>query len=326
MWALLTACALPTQEEPLPRDRTRDQVDTEYVSSRRCRACHPSEYSSWHASYHRTMTQVASADSIQGAWEGELETEGRRYVLIERDGDYFVDMPRYGSDGATASERQELQVYMTTGSHHLQLYWLDDGDRLVQFPFGWFIREQRWVPEKATFLQPPEGENHVETRAETWSSGCDGCHSVAPRGELERGDIAELGIACEACHGPGVEHARRFQNPLTRYLARQDHGPVDDIVVPSKLDKERSVQACAQCHAELVREASDNLLRYQPGEDLTQQAQMTQDLHPRPAWLAQALEQDPGLIDHAFGQMELYESPAAMPMAWFCLVATRGVR
>ena len=164
MWALLTACALPTQEEPLPRDRTRDQVDTEYVSSRRCRACHPSEYSSWHASYHRTMTQVASADSIQGAWEGELETEGRRYVLIERDGDYFVDMPRYGSDGATASERQELQVYMTTGSHHLQLYWLDDGDRLVQFPFGWFIREQRWVPEKATFLQPPEGENHVETQ------------------------------------------------------------------------------------------------------------------------------------------------------------------
>ena len=30
-----------------------------YTSSQTCRACHPSEYKSWHNSYHRTMTQLA---------------------------------------------------------------------------------------------------------------------------------------------------------------------------------------------------------------------------------------------------------------------------
>src|SRR4051812_38593332 len=29
-----------------------------YRSSDGCRACHPSQYASWHASYHRTMTQL----------------------------------------------------------------------------------------------------------------------------------------------------------------------------------------------------------------------------------------------------------------------------
>src|SRR5690349_18016163 len=40
------------------------QVDEDgYVSSDTCRACHPSEYASWHRSYHRTMTQVATPDT-----------------------------------------------------------------------------------------------------------------------------------------------------------------------------------------------------------------------------------------------------------------------
>jgi predicted CXXCH cytochrome family protein len=246
------------------------------------------------------MTQRASVESVQATWEGELELEDRRYRLLRKGEEYWVDLPKYGSDGDAISERQQLQVFMTTGSHHLQLYWLDDGERLVQFPFGWFIREQRWVPESATFLQPPQGVKHVETRAESWSSGCDGCHSVAPRVGLEQGDIAELGIACEACHGPGRQHAERFQNPLSRYVSRLTTEPIDDIIVPSKLSKERSVEACAQCHAELVKKSTEGLLRYQPGDVLAEQAHMTQDIKPRPDWLAQALERDPGLIDDAF--------------------------
>src|SRR5688500_8972952 len=34
-----------------------------YVGSNRCQACHPREYASWHESYHRTMTQVATPDT-----------------------------------------------------------------------------------------------------------------------------------------------------------------------------------------------------------------------------------------------------------------------
>jgi len=301
---LLVGCELGGQEAaleaPLPRDRTLVVEEADYASSRRCRACHPSEYESWHRSYHRTMTQRVTPNSVLAPWRGDLSTEGRRYSLLRKGEEYWVDIPKYGSDGSNSSERQELQVLMSTGSHHLQLYWMDDGERLVQFPFGWFIREQRWVPEKATFLQPPSGENHVETRAESWSEGCDGCHSVSPKGGLARGDVAELGIACEACHGPGVEHAKRLANPLVRLMARHDAEQPDDIVVPSKLTPQRSVEACAQCHAELHHKSEDGLLRYRPGEDLTEKAYLTQDLDPRPPWLEEALSVNPGLIDHSF--------------------------
>src|SRR5436309_1796689 len=41
-----------------------------YVSSQTCRACHPSQYASWHASYHRTMTQLATPDTVATSFDG----------------------------------------------------------------------------------------------------------------------------------------------------------------------------------------------------------------------------------------------------------------
>src|SRR6267142_7049367 len=41
-----------------------------YVSSKACQACHPSQYASWHRSYHRTMTQVATPDTIAASFDG----------------------------------------------------------------------------------------------------------------------------------------------------------------------------------------------------------------------------------------------------------------
>ena len=41
----------------------------DYVTSDTCRSCHPGEYHSWHASYHRTMTQVATEESVKGDFD-----------------------------------------------------------------------------------------------------------------------------------------------------------------------------------------------------------------------------------------------------------------
>jgi len=48
-----------------------------YVSSQTCQACHPSQYASWHRSYHRTMTRIATPDTIGARLEGVLEQRGR---------------------------------------------------------------------------------------------------------------------------------------------------------------------------------------------------------------------------------------------------------
>jgi hypothetical protein len=47
------------------------------VTSNACRACHPGNYASWHTSFHRTMTQVATAATLFGAaQEREFSFDG----------------------------------------------------------------------------------------------------------------------------------------------------------------------------------------------------------------------------------------------------------
>ena len=36
-----------------------------YVTSETCRSCHPSQYDTWYGSFHRTMTQVATPDTVR---------------------------------------------------------------------------------------------------------------------------------------------------------------------------------------------------------------------------------------------------------------------
>src|SRR2546430_10288524 len=70
-----------------------------YVSSDACRACHPSQYASWHASFHRTMTQVAMPNTVATSFDGitvdavagepiRLEQRGRALLaeLVDPDG------------------------------------------------------------------------------------------------------------------------------------------------------------------------------------------------------------------------------------------------
>ena len=45
-----------------------------FVTSAVCRECHQREHASWHASYHRTMTQEVNAKTIRGNFDGEIHT------------------------------------------------------------------------------------------------------------------------------------------------------------------------------------------------------------------------------------------------------------
>jgi len=83
-----------------------------YVTSTACQACHPSQYASWHRSYHRTMTQVATAESIAARFDDVLERRGREI---------------WSRDAAGAAVR----VAMTTGSHHQQIFWYETGSSRV---------------------------------------------------------------------------------------------------------------------------------------------------------------------------------------------------
>src|SRR5262245_30186116 len=238
----------------------RPVADGGYVTSDACRACHPEQYATWHATYHRTMTQPATPETVVAPFDGErLAAQGQAYGL-RRDGDgFWVDV---------GGERR--QVVMVTGSHHQQRYWLrgQDGNALDLLPFAYLIGDRRWVPGDAVFLMPEMAAGIVPR---LWNANCVGCHSVAgtPGAATPRDSpdtrVAELGIACEACHGPGAEHVRVNAEPTRRYARHLGTEGDPTIVNPSRLAPDRASEVCGQCHGVFRFRDLDSWRRHGPG-------------------------------------------------------------
>ena len=237
--------------EPEPANRPIARPAAGYATSAACRACHPGNYASWHASFHRTMTQVAAAPVLPAGLDGlEMSREGWDY-RVERAGENY--QVRRRAAGSAAGYGVPQQIVLITGSHHLQIFWLETGAArtLVQFPFAYIVAEKMWAPVIQTFLAPPEFKSLYEVGE--WNGACISCHTTEARARFVGGDrfdsqVAEFGISCEACHSEGTEHITQNRNPLRRFGLHWSGERDPTIVNPARLPAPESVLACGQCH------------------------------------------------------------------------------
>ena len=250
-------------------------AETGYVGSAACRSCHPGEHASWHSSFHRTMTQVATRDTIVDRFaRRELDWFGKPVVLEWRDETLWVDFHRGGND----PRHVERPIAQTTGSHHFQVLWYSTGNEreLAPVPMCFKLEERIWIPLTTVFVLPPEFRDPPEPGA--WNRNCHMCHATAvrPRVDIGRCDthVTELGIACEACHGPGGDHVAANRNPLRRYALHADGESDATVVDPSRLPRPRAAQVCGQCHSvNILRHRHHEAWRehglvYRPGDEL----------------------------------------------------------
>ena len=282
---------LPTSH-PIPNRRGQG-----YRSSDACQSCHPQQHASWHGSFHRTMTQWAEASTVLGDFDNvTLNTADQFATLTKRGDEYWVNTvdPEWEKatfeawadargtvatdpfDTEAAPPRVDAKVVMTTGSHHFQAYWIQgsQGRELWQFPWRYHLAERRWVHRKDVFLAPPEWRPGMWSRV--WNSRCIYCHSTGPypgqdanTGVMDNTQVVELGIACEACHGPGNRHIQFHQDNGQRGLLDTS----DPIVNPAKLAHDRSAQICGACHSHFQHH--DKMLavegpKFRPGRNLFQ--------------------------------------------------------
>ena len=128
--------------------------------------------------------------------------------------------------------------------------------------------------DKLARLGGPDYARHV-TR---WNDNCVFCHNVAPnpgRDETNgafRTEVAEMGIACEACHGPGAAHARANADPVRRYVLHLGGRADPTIVNPSRLSPARAADLCGRCHGQRIADHVGRFLDhgdpFVPGDDL----------------------------------------------------------
>jgi hypothetical protein len=313
----------PRQPETSVPGRPIQVATDAYVSSDACRACHPSEYASWRASFHRTMTEVATPDSVRAGFDHVVTDVPGNPIQLERRGSEFWatlnDPDAPGAEGRLP--RVERQIVMTTGSHQQQAYWYRTGRSRVlgQLPAMYLIGEQRWIPRPAAFMRPPTDGVFSETGR--WNGVCINCH--ATHGKWMFGDgipsnlsdaqsaettTAEFGISCEACHGPASEHIRVNQDPLRRYVRHVKDAHDPSIVEPRRLLPARTSEVCGQCHGVWNYYQRDDEQRvniagfpFRPGDELRKTRYVVQpsvDHDSAPA--AQILARDPSLVRDSF--------------------------
>jgi hypothetical protein len=254
-----------------------EQPTGDYVGSNSCQSCHPSEHSTWHGSYHRTMTQVASEESILGDFNNVRLTGKDLEVRLFREKERFQVEMNFVKQAKTIT----YTVVMTTGSHNRQAYWMTEANdsQLVALPYMYLRAESRWIPRHAGFLgtlwkrETPEIAQ-FQGEVGRWSFVCIKCHTtfgqVSPTDEAVAGStlprVAEFGISCEACHGPGQAHVRAHRSPGSEPagMFHPGHAPHD-----------RASQVCGQCHSVFFHRSQDSYnewlhkgFTYRPGDDL----------------------------------------------------------
>lgn len=284
--------AAPSPERPTTRSlasfephRPIEIPDRGYTSSRGCSECHSQQHASWHASYHRTMTQVAYPAAVIGDFDDvEVSIDGRDYRMYREGNVCWAEVEDLNATRPNAPTLKQ-PIVMTTGSHHMQVYWYPTGNSrsLGQMPLIYLKEAQRWIPRRAAFLNPPGHPSASETGR--WNSSCCLCHSTGPR-PLPDGSggwdtvVTEFGIACEACHGPADDHVRLHRSSQGRAPDRAN----DPIVNPSHLTHRRSSQVCGQCHSINERRDSQTALargdEYRPGDDLEQSRMIAREDQP----------------------------------------------
>ncbi len=297
---------------PVPEEHVENRPiaveDDDYLSADSCRACHPHHHETWHASHHRTMTQVVSEDSVIANFDDHtVEYFGRDFHFYREKGGFFMDMETPDAAGS-----KTFELVLSTGAHHQQAFWFatDEGRTLGKLPLIWINAEQRWVPYGSIFFAPA---SRPSLSTGMWNRTCIQCHVVQgrPRWEEESGydsSVGEFGISCGACHGGAKEHAAVHRNPLQRY--RQYLSSADDptLVNAEDLAHERSSQVCGQCHSifglhdeESEHEFDRHGFIFRPGDDLHESRHVfrhgTADSEPL---VAKKLESSPHFFERRF--------------------------
>ncbi len=303
-------------------------ANPEYVGAESCRACHADQFRTWHDSYHRSMTQRATPETVVAPFENVvLQSRGREFRLAQSGDQFWVELPdpelemslgvRALQTGMSQAEvaaavnqhRVRRPIVMTTGSHQHQTYWLPGPNgMLFQLPWVYHIQHSRWVPRYDSFLSPHRDEAFFNV----WNVTCVMCHSTAgapkPNAATRRLETeGEMGIACEACHGPGRTHVEAHADPPVTWGSLAERAPDPTIVNPARLAHVRASHVCGQCHAYFHRTAEQyqhwlaHGSTYRPGDDLEDHRLLLRfDPDAEREWIRDYLAENPDAFTHQY--------------------------
>ena len=174
------------------------------------------------------------------------EASDRYYTMVQRDGKFYQRRHQVGFGGKETNVLElEAQFVVGSGNHARTFLHRTPDGRLVQLPVSWYAERGGYWAMSPGY----DRADHLDFRR-VIDVGCMSCHNGYPRARIEEdgdgprfGEALPEGIDCQRCHGPGQAHVEAARTGDNQAIVRA-------IVNPAKLDRDRQLEACMQCHLE----------------------------------------------------------------------------
>jgi hypothetical protein len=186
----------------------------------------------------------------------------RYYTVYQQGGKMYQSAYELDKKGHRIYDVAHEIDYVSGGESVGYSYLFRVGPWMFQAPLSYYAHSKTWELSPGYPVDDP-GFTRVMT------TGCLVCHNGQPDPVPNREGMykeppfrfGELGISCEACHGPGALHVKEMQNKKGRVLGPNE---VDtSIVNPAKLSPRVADDICRECH-----QAGDSVALYPGKTDL----------------------------------------------------------
>ena len=238
--SFLTALAgAQSSVQPPPEDA--------YTGSASCQRCHEPEHESWSRTLHVQMTKPIAEARVEGDFRSgtRLQQNGRAYAMEMRDSRYYITV----TNGKRTPET--FEVNYTLGARRFQGYLskLPDG-RIYVLPVFWHNETKRWIDWKEITPVPDDPDHDLR---QIWNVTCVNCHATNivknfnPSTNSYATTWTEMGVGCEACHGPGRDHVALMDEWERNPPSRRADADIK-IFSQGRATPRQNFDACGYCH------------------------------------------------------------------------------
>jgi len=245
----------------------------QYVDARACAECHAGIARTYAATGMAKAFYTPDAASFPNPKPYLHKPSNTWYQIVAKDGGWTQKWWQIGHKGQEESAGEsKIDFVMGSGNHVRTYLHRTARNTLIELPLAWYSEKGGTWALNPGFdtADPPIGRKI--------GYDCMFCHNgypAIPPGHEQTGaepvftGALPQGIDCQRCHGPGGDHIR---------TVRQSGAKLADIrsaiVNPARLDKDRSMDVCLQCHLETTVRLLPNSIRrydrgpfsYRPGE------------------------------------------------------------
>ncbi len=257
----LAVCSLPAATS------VSSSTESDYEDPAVCAGCHAEiarTYSS--TGMGRSFSRADASAAVEDFTANNSvynQLSDLHYTMIKRDGKLYERRFQTGLHGEeTSAVEEQIDYVIGSGNHARTFLHRDATGRLIELPVSWYTEQSGYWA-----MSPGYDRKDQEDFRRAIPAGCMFCHNAypAPLKNFDPGSpdppafskVLPEGIDCQRCHGPGRAHVQAAISGASGETIRSA------IVNPARLDRDRQIEVCMQCHLETSSSHMPNqIVRY----------------------------------------------------------------